>query len=114
MLLGRVTGTVVAQIERNHIDYRIDVWSLGLVVGLYVVATCGPLLAARAQPLRWFGGANVVAAGFLAWLDNTAFVSLWCLWAAIVSVTIAVHLRRSSPDDVDDSALSRARRTVAP
>lgn len=101
-----VTGPVVAQIEGNHIDYRIDVWSLGLVVGLYVVATCGPLLAARARPLRWFGGANVVAAGFLAWLDHTAFVSLWCLWAAVVSFTIALHLRRSFPHDVDDTVLS--------
>ncbi len=67
-----------------------------------------------ARPLRWFGGANVVAAGFLAWLDNTAFVSLWCLWAAIVSLVIALHLRRSSPHDVDDAAPPGGRPPAAP
>lgn len=93
LLRDIVTGPVVARVEGRHIDYRIDVWNLGIVVALYVVATCGPLLASRAPNLRWFGGANVVVAGLIAWIDNTAFVSLWCLWAAGASVSIALHLR---------------------
>ncbi len=103
LLRDVVSGPVVARIEGRHIEYGIGVWQLGIVVGLYVMATCGPLLVARARQVRWFGAANVVVAGFLAWLDNSAFVSLWCVWAAIGSISIAVHLRGSRPNGVGDS-----------
>ena len=43
--------------------------------------------------VRWFGFASLVAAGVLLWFDKSAFVSLWCAWAAITSVAICVHLR---------------------
>jgi hypothetical protein len=32
----------------------------------------------------------------LAWVDRNGFVSLWCGWAAVTSVAIAVHLRHAT------------------
>jgi hypothetical protein len=29
------------------------------------------------------------------WMTVSGFISLWCFWAAIVSVVIDVHLRRA-------------------
>ena len=50
---------------------------------------------------------NLAAVGVLAWLDQVAFISLWCAWAALTSVAIAVHLRR--PDHAADDAPSQAK-----
>jgi hypothetical protein len=76
--------------------YVVDLWHGGLIVVLYVVATCGSLLLSSHRHVRWFGTANLVAAVILTWVDRSAFVSLWCLWATVTSVAIAVHLRASA------------------
>ena len=62
-------------------------------MALYVVAVCGSLLMSRHRQVRWFGALNLVAAALLAWLSKSSFISLWCVWAAITSVAIVVHLR---------------------
>ena len=61
---------------------------------LYVVATCGSMFVSKHQHVRWFGMVNLVAVGCLAALNKSGLISLWCAWAAVTSVAIAVHLRR--------------------
>lgn len=68
-------------------------WGGGMILVVYVVATCGALLASRRPTIRWFGGVNLVAVALLAGLDQSALVSLWCAWAAVTGVLVAVHLR---------------------
>jgi hypothetical protein len=65
-----------------------------LLTVLYVVATCGSLLAASDRLLAAFGLANLAVVGVINWLTFTGLTSLWCAWAAIGSVAIAVYLRR--------------------
>jgi hypothetical protein len=89
-----VRGPVSATIEGHHIDYEVGLAHGGAIVGLYLLATCGTLLLSSRRPVRWFGVANLSAAGVLIWVDKSAFISLWCAWAAVASLTIAVHLRR--------------------
>ena len=93
LMYAVVRGPVDAHIRNLHIEYSVDLWSGGVLVALYVVATCGPTLLSRYRHVRWFGMANIVAAAGLAWLMESAFISLWCLWAAVASVAIVVHLR---------------------
>jgi hypothetical protein len=93
LMYAVVRGPVEAAIEGRHISYTVDLWQGGLLVFLYVLATCGSLLASSYQVVRWFGGVNLVAVVLLAWLDKTAFISLWCAWAAVTSVLIARWLR---------------------
>lgn len=93
LLYALVRGPVTAETEQHHIDYRIDLWLGGAVVALYVVATVGPLLRSRQVHLRLLGIVNLVAVVALAWLSSSAFISLWCAWAAVTSVAIAAHLR---------------------
>jgi hypothetical protein len=106
LMYAVVRGPAEASIRGHHVDYRVDLWHGGLIVALYLVATCGSLLVSSHPHVRWFGAANLVAALVLAWLDKTAFISLWCAWAAVTSVAIAAHLRYADepPDRVIASA----------
>lgn len=48
LMYSVVRGPIEAIIQGHHIDYRVDLWHGGLLVALYVVATCGSLLASGA------------------------------------------------------------------
>jgi hypothetical protein len=100
LMFSVVRGPVDASIEGHHIAYSIDLEYGGLVVMLYVAATCGSMLLSRVPHVRWFGVINLVAVGVLAWLTTSGLISLWCLWAAVTSVAIAVHLRSVDRADV--------------
>lgn len=78
----------------NHISYETElVWG-GPVTALYVVATCGALLASSDRAVRWYGLVNLVVVALLAELLTSGVISLWCVWAAVTSVAVAVHLHR--------------------
>lgn len=94
-LAALVDGPVGRRIEGHHLVYRVDQHYTLVLFALYVVATCGPGLAARSRPLQVFGLANLAAVVLLVWLARSAVVSLWCVWAAVTSVLIALHLRRA-------------------
>jgi hypothetical protein len=94
LMYSLVRGPVEATIEGHHIAYRVELWHGGLIVALYVIATCGALLVSSDRDVRRFGATNVVAVVLLAWLDQSAFISLWCTWAALTSLLIAMHLRK--------------------
>jgi len=95
LMYAVIRGPVRADIEGRHIAYHVELWQGGAIVALYALATCGSLLASSHRPVRWFGAVNLIAVCLLAWLYTSAFISLWCLWAAVTSVAIDVHLRRS-------------------
>lgn len=88
-----VRGPVAASIDGHHIAYYVDLWHGDVLVMLYVLATCGSLLISPHSHVRWFGTTNLVAVCLLAWLSQSGFISLWCVWAAVASVAVAVHLR---------------------
>jgi len=90
-------GSVDAAIDGQHIAYAVSALSQGReLTALYVVAACGALIASSHRDLAVLGVVNLVAVPVLMWLTVSGFISLWCFWAAIVSVVIDVHLRRSS------------------
>jgi hypothetical protein len=90
-----VRGPIGAHIQGHHIAY--DVYpSYGFhLTALYVLVTCGPMLTSSHRQIVRFGLINLLAVGVLAWLFISAFISLWCSWAAITSMAIDAHLRRS-------------------
>jgi len=107
LLYAVVRGPVEASIDGRRIAYQVDLWQGGFIVALYVLATCGSLLASSHRHIRAFGVVNLGIVVLLAWADRTGFISLWCLWAAVTSVAIDLHLRY-------DDRLSRAELTVLP
>jgi hypothetical protein len=93
LMTAIIRGPVSAVVEGHHIAYTVELWHGGLIVFCYVVATCGSLLISNHPHVRWFGFINLGAVALLAWIDRSAFISLWCAWAAVTSVAIAAHLR---------------------
>jgi hypothetical protein len=95
LMYAVVRGPVEASIEGRHIDYHVNLWHGGVIVAFYVAATCGSLLVSDRRHVRWFGAVNLVVVCLLAWIDQRALISLWCAWATVTSLAIAVHLRYS-------------------
>jgi hypothetical protein len=94
-LLWQVTAYPVgAQEQARCIDYTTHTPNDILLGLLYVAATCGPALLSSRQYLRWFGLVSLVGAIVTAILRVDELTSLWCLYAAGVSVLILEHFRR--------------------
>lgn len=68
--------------------------------GLYIVAVIGPSLLSGYRSIVAFGVLNLVGLTTVALVYAEAFTSLWCVWAALTSILIAVHMvrRRRLPD----------------
>lgn len=88
-------GPVGAAIEGSHIAYTADISYADILVALYVVATCGACLVASNKWLVLLGLANLSAVIALGWITFTGFTSLWCAWAALTSIAIAMYPRHS-------------------
>jgi hypothetical protein len=95
LLVAVVRGPVGASIDGSHIAYSADIGYADILVALYVVATCGSCLVASNRWLVLLGLANLSAVIALGWITFTGFTSLWCAWAALTSIAIAVYLRRT-------------------
>jgi len=90
-------GSVNAVIEGRHVAYNVSALSQGRdLTALYVVAACGALFACSYRDIAALGALNLVAVPVLMWLTVSGFISLWCFWAALVSVVIDIHLRRAA------------------
>jgi hypothetical protein len=106
LLATMLAGNPTAKLATYHVAYSIGLHDGLLVVGLYVVATCGALLASSRAPVRNFGLINLVAVVILARLAADGFTSLWCFYAAVVSGAIALLVRTRYRLESDVSALA--------
>jgi len=95
LLAAVVLGPVGAAIDGSHIAYTADINYADILVALYIVATCGACLVASNKWLVLLGLANLSAVIALSWITFTGFTSLWCAWAALTSIAIAIYLRHS-------------------
>ena len=97
ILEAMLVGHPTARLDSFHLSYSVGIQHGVIVIGLYIVATCGALLVSGNRSLRWFGGANLVAVIILAVMCANGFASLWCFYAAVVSGAVALHLRLRPP-----------------
>jgi len=107
LVIGVAVSVVLLEtMLRNHPSVRLGhfhlAYSIGLrhgivVIGLYIVATCGSLLASGFRHIVIFGLANLVAVIILARLSADGFASLWCFYAAIATGAITLHMRHAKP-----------------
>ena len=97
LLAAMVRGPVGVRLAPYHLSYDIRVPDGFLIVALYVVAVCGPLLTSGYRSVVIFGAVNLVAVIVIARLTISGFASVWCGWAAVSSVAIALHCRFAEP-----------------
>jgi hypothetical protein len=98
LLAAMVRGPVGVKLAPYHLSYSIRIPDGLLVIALYVVAVCGPLLMSGYRNVVIFGAVNLVAVIVIARLTVSGFASVWCGWAALSSAAIALHCRYAEPD----------------
>ena len=97
LFAAMVRGPVGVELAPYHLSYSIRIPDGLLIVALYVVAVCGPLLMSGYRNVVIFGAANLVAVIVIARLTISGFASVWCAWAAVSSAAIALHCRFAEP-----------------
>lgn len=89
--IALVDGSVSAHAAEHTIQYGGAGDLAGVATVLYVLATCGPPLLSGFRAVVWFGVANVFAVTAIVFVQSEGLTSVWCLWAAVVSVLIYVQ-----------------------
>jgi len=93
LLISMLHGPVTVSLASYHLSYSIGLRHGLLIIGLYVLATCGSLLISGYKDIVVFGAANLVVVVILARLTADGFASLWCFYAALASGGITLHMR---------------------
>lgn len=92
LLVLLFTQTLDVNIAGRSIDYSIDVPYEIPGITLYVSVTIGALLMSSSRFIRWFGALTLLSAT-IAWLFyEQAFTSVWCFFAALLSLSIVGYL----------------------
>ena len=98
VVLGAIAGAYLAaaivrgDVSAHAVEHTIQYGGAGrlatVATVLYIVATCGAPLLSGFRAIVWFGVANIVAVAAFAIVQAEGLTSLWCTWAAVVSVLI--------------------------
>jgi hypothetical protein len=97
LLAAMVRGPVDVKLAPYHLSYGIRLPDGLVIVALYVVAVCGPLLMSGYRNIVLFGVVNLIAVVIIARLTISGFASVWCGWAAVSSAAITLHCRFVRP-----------------
>jgi hypothetical protein len=85
-------------VDHNAIAYR-NVMTGSLVISLLsILASCGALLLSGYPVVRWYGILNVIALAIVELVREYAFASVWCFYAALMSVMLYWQFSRGHMD----------------
>ena len=85
----------VGAVPLSHtMAYRSDTQIGPWVTAGYILATIGPTLLSSRPYLRAFGVAILIGLVWASVIRYEAVTSVWCVFAALVSVLILLHFRR--------------------
>lgn len=91
LLYFLLVDPTVSRVVGGHIDYISPHFYAPEVLTLYVLATCASSLVSSHRTVRWFGLATSLSLVAATILYRTWFISVWCFFAAIISVVILAH-----------------------
>ena len=95
LLWGLIAYPLAVSEQEHSILYVNVITNTDLVAVLYVVATCGALFFSGFRDLVLLGWANLAGLLIVMAVKRYAFTSVWCAYAAAVSVIIYFFFRRS-------------------
>lgn len=93
LLYSLIARPIVAQVIERHIVYVSPHFYLGPVIVGYVAATCFSEWFSSHTFVRLFGVLALLSFVATYFFYARALVSVWCFFAAILSVLIFIHLR---------------------
>lgn len=94
MLWALVTFPTEIYVGDHSVVYRNPGSSHLWIAVLYVIATCGALFFSGYRYIMALGVVNLAGVMLTLWFKQYAFTSVWCAYAAIVSVLIYFHFGR--------------------
>ena len=77
---------------------------------LYILATCGALLLSTHRVVRGYGVLNVIGLTIVHLVKGYAFASVWCFYAAVLSVVLYRQFHRQDIDVATPNGTSAVRR----
>lgn len=97
-------------IDQHSIAYRNEMTGSLAISLLYILATCGALLLSSFRVVRWYGVVNIVALTIVQIVKAETFASVWCFYAALMSVMLYWQFSRGKGlDDMGTILWLRAR-----
>jgi len=82
-------------VKDNSIVYVNEGTNYTWLAVLYIVVTCGALFASKVRAMVMFGTANLVGILIVMAVKRYAFTSVWCAYAAVVSVILLAYFWKS-------------------
>ena len=93
LLYNLATLPVIARPTGQHIEYVSPHFFAAAVMSLYLLSTCvGPILSSH-RMVRLFGVLALLSFASVYYFYAAWFISVWCFFAALLSITILVHLK---------------------
>lgn len=92
LLYVLVAFPVVSQPVGRHIEYVSPHFFAALTMTLYLIATTASLVLSAHRRVRVFGAASMLAFAVAYAFYARWFISVWCFFAALLSVLVFFHL----------------------
>ncbi len=94
MLWALVMYPTAIYVEDHSVVYRNPASAHLWIAVLYVIATCGALFFSGYRYIMVLGAMNLVGVLLTICVKEYAFTSVWCAYAAVVSILIYFHFSR--------------------
>lgn len=85
---GLVAFPSTASVDHHSIVYANALTANLVISCLYILATCGALLLSTHHVVRAYGVVNIIVLSIVEVVKANAFASVWCFYAAIMSIMI--------------------------
>lgn len=97
LMAAVVRGPIVVTDGGYYLSYSVGLTYGMIAAAIYVTTTCGGLLLSSDRHVVEYGAINLLAVIVLSVILFAGTISLWCVWAAVTSGAIALHMRRTDP-----------------
>ena len=96
---------IVSRPTGQHIEYVAPHFFAATVMTLYLLSTTVSPMFSTHRLLKFFGVLSLLSFGAAYFFYATWFISVWCFFAAILSVIVVLHLRLRDADRARDCVL---------
>jgi hypothetical protein len=97
LLYSLLTHGIAARVVGEHIVYDAPRLFIPAVMTLYLAATAGSLLLSRHRKVRLFGVLAFVSSVVAYTVYARWFISVWCFFAALLSLVVVLQLMETRP-----------------
>ncbi|MFC3579387.1 DUF6629 family protein [Sphingomonas hylomeconis] len=109
-MTGLIVAPTCAVIDQHSITYSNPITSRMWVSLLYILATCSALLLSTHRVVRGYGLLNVFGLTIVHLVKGYAFASVWCFYAAVLSVVLYRQFHQQDIDVATPNGTSAVRR----